>query len=370
MTKGAFVTTFYEVLKSLRLLNFRCYEQLAIDLPAEGALFVGDNAQGKTSILEAICILMRLQSPRSSKPKDFINFEAKSCGIAGEYGAHEYRFDYGQLEAQKRALQAALTLDGEVIKRNAHYLENSGLVVWIGNQDLDLIRASGEVRRRYLDFLATQLNPTYRLALKRYTRALRARNVLLKNHSNSKEELDIYTELLVQEGELIIEYRRELVELINPFVAASLAQISESNEVLSLTYEPSVSEALGEAFAKNLERDKRMGITSVGPHRDDLGIQLNDKKVKTFGSEGQQRSVAISLKLGQGELLRSQSQKKTLYLIDDVFGELDHRRRNAMLSALPEDAQKFITTTQLDWMSNDRFSQLPVHQVAGGQISI
>ena len=155
-------------------MNFRCYDQLSLELVEGGGIFVGNNAQGKTSVLEAICVLMRLQSPRSNKPQDFIQFEQSFCGVSGEFNNRDYRFAYGQLDAKKRGAIPEFRVDGEIIKKNAEYLQDSGLVVWMGNADLELIRGGGEGRRRYLDFLGVQLSPEYRLSLRRYAAGRRA----------------------------------------------------------------------------------------------------------------------------------------------------------------------------------------------------
>jgi len=275
-------------------MNFRCYDQLSLKLADGGGIFVGKNAQGKTSILEAICVLMRLQSPRSNKPQDFVQFDQNFCGVSGEYQNRDYRFAYGQLDVKKRGAIAEFRVDGDIVKKNADYLQDSGLVVWMGNADLELIRGGGEGRRRYLDFLGVQLSPEYRLSLRRYVRALKSRNALLKvkmkvaspRGDDEMSSLQAFTNILIEDGEKLSIFRRELIGWLNPFVAAAMAKISETEENLSLVYRSSIKESFREELEHSFERDSRMGITSVGPHRDEIILKVNDLKVKDFGSEG------------------------------------------------------------------------------------
>jgi DNA replication and repair protein RecF len=331
------------VLASLRLLDFRCFEQLALEVPAAGGLFVGANAQGKTSILEAVCVLVRLHSPRTHRFASLMRFGAPGFGIAGEAWGMERRIRYSPTATERRA-------DGEERPSNNSYLAAGGLLVWMGNEDLELVRGPGETRRRYLDFLGAQLDAGYRRALGRYQKALRSRNLLLKEH-RPDAELAAYTELLIVHGTELTDARQQMVAELNPLVAAAQAAVSGAAESVSLTYEPGGGLDLRQAFAMARDKERRLRQTVTGPHRDDLRLCLNGLPAAEFASEGQQRTLALALKLAQGRLLQQARQQTPIYLLDDIFGELDPARRNALMDFLPADAQKWITTTHLDWLT-------------------
>jgi len=330
------------VLASLRLLDFRCFEQLVLELPAAGGLFVGSNAQGKTSILEAVCVLVRLHSPRTHRFASLVRFGAPSFGVAGEAWGMERRIRYSPSTTERR-------VDGEERPSNNRYLADGGLLVWMGNEDLELVRGPGETRRRYLDFLGAQLDSAYRRAHGRYQRALRARNLLLKEH-RPDAELAAYTELLIVHGTELTEARQAMVAALNPLVAAAQAAVGGAAETVTLNYEPGGGLDLRQAFSMARDKERRVRQTLTGPHRDDLRLFINGLPAAEFASEGQQRTLALALKLAQGRLLQQARQQTPIYLLDDIFGELDPARRNALMDFLPAAAQKWITTTHLDWL--------------------
>ncbi len=352
------------MLRSLRLQNFRCFESLAVDLESQGVLFIGDNAQGKTSILEAVCVLMRLGSPRSKRLQPMIKFETDGFGIAGDIGDElSCQVRYGKAEKGK----ALMLIDGEEIGTQSDYLQQSGLVVWMGNEDVELVRASGGVRRHYLDFLCSQIYPAYRIALSRYRRVLKARNILLKDRGNRDSEINAYGELLVEYGDLLSSVRSKTVDDLLPRAAAAQISISETSEVLGLEYVSGSAGDMRQALETTYESERRQRQTLAGPHRDEVKVFINGMSAADYASEGQQRTIALSLKLAQGEILREQGQKMPVYLLDDIFGELDSSRRNALMAVLPKDAQKLITTTNLDWLEDD-FLDWTRYQVDTGKI--
>ena len=357
-------------LTSLRLRDFRCFQTLSCALDGGVTLFTGDNAQGKTSILEAVCVLLRLQSPRTSTGKELARFGTSGFGIAGT-------MDGQDLTHTSKGTEKKLLLNGEPARRTADYLAASGLVVWMGNADLELVSGGGEPRRRYLDFLGSQLFPDYRNALRSYEKALRQRNFLLKRDvSPAWAEIDAYTAVLVPHGQTLLLLRAALLEKLAPHAAAAHAAIRAADpgstfpEVLSLAWQP--GGAAGALAAQLLDRraeETRRRVTLCGPHRDDFQAALDGLPAGTFASEGQQRTIALSLKLAQATLLREARQQSPLLLLDDIFGELDPHRRNALMAALPADSQKLITTTHLGWLDAQ-----PLHaqryQVAHGGVHL
>ncbi len=333
------------MLSALHLSQFRCFDRLSLELNPGMTVFSGENAQGKTSILEAVCVLLRLQSPRTSSPNELIQFGKGGFAISGTWAGQKLR-----LMKEVRHRRQLYHFENE-LARSRDYLDHSGLVVWMGNQDVGLISGGGGGRRRYLDFMASQIYPEYRLALRSYETALRARNRLLKEWQASfVAQIDAYSEVLVGHGRVLIDLRQRLVEQLQGEIESAHRAISESRERLSLAYVPAVEGDLAEALAERSERDRARGTTTVGPHRDDLAIEVDDRPAARYASEGQQRTIALALKLGQLSLLRAQRERHPILLIDDVFGELDARRREALTHALPVDCQQLLTTTSLRWL--------------------
>jgi DNA replication and repair protein RecF len=326
-------------------MDFRCFSSLDLEVPEAGAILIGDNAQGKTSILEAICVLVRLHSPRTHRMATLGRIGAKGFGIAG---------NPWETERQVRHSREGLILkaDEEIRPSQSGYLDDGGLVVWMGNEDLELIRGPGEGRRRYLDFLGAQLDADYRRSWSRYRRALRAKNLLLKEGRPRDAEILSYEEILVEHGSHLMQARARLVAELQPLAAEAQCAISGKDEALTLRYLPASGEDLRESMLLARERETRLRQAVVGPHRDDLDLRLHGMPAAEFASEGQQRTLALALKLAQGKLLERRGGKLPLYLMDDIFGELDPSRRNALMNHLPPQAQKWITTTHLDWLTD------------------
>lgn len=341
-------------------MNFRCFEQVSVVLDPAGRVFVGENAQGKTSLLEAVCLLLRLQSPRARQTRQLIREGAEEFGVAGEAGGRQL-----QVRGDRKGL--SLRMEGDEVASRREYLAESGLVVWMGNEDLDLVRGGGESRRRFLDFLAMQADPGYRYHWGRYRKALAARNRYLKSYSPREGVVEAYTRILIEDGSEMIRLRKEFCERLAPAAGRNQREISGRDEVLEISYLDRSKGDLETAFAAVEESEARRGVTLAGPHRDDVRLTIEGRTAREFGSEGQQRTVALALKLAQGDLLRERTQGAPVYLIDDVFGELDPGRRNALMALLPEDAQKLITTTNLDWWHPGEL-QLETSEVKAGTV--
>ncbi|HQZ29871.1 MAG: DNA replication and repair protein RecF [Verrucomicrobiales bacterium] len=353
-------------LRTLNLNFFRCFESLRLELQPGVTLFHGNNAQGKTSILEAACVLLRLQSPRTSTLAECIQFSQKAFAIGGDLKSN----DPVELRFQYRETGRRLLVDGENQKSAGDFLRQSGLVVWMANDDLALVRAGGDGRRRFLDFMASQIFPGYRQALKAYEKALRSRNWLLKRDASPRwPEIDAYSQLLNDYGQVLTSSRRVLIEHLQPKAADSQRRISGSDETLTLTYESASggNDDLISILAGRRDEEMRKRQTVAGPHRDDLRLDLNGMPAAKFASEGQQRTVALALKLGQTNLFFEARGEAPLMLIDDVFGELDPARRNALMANWPTSSQKLITTTHLDWL-DERFDEASRFSVTGALV--
>lgn len=350
------------MLTTLRLSNFRCYSSLRWDIPAEGAVLLGSNAQGKTSLLEAICMALTLHSPRATR-----------LDRLAAHGAVQFGISLDTEEGTRRLLWRAgekLSLQVNRAERRdyAAYLADAPPVTWLGNADRALVGGSAEERRQFLDFLGAQWHPAYREALQCYRKALRSRNALLRHPRRSRAVLANYADILARHGEVLITLRRQLLTLITPHVAQHHRLISGGSEQITLTYAPCCTRPLQEELAGCIEADERAGFTTKGPHRDDFSLSIGGAPAADFASEGQQRTLATALLLAQSALLQAETGRAPILLIDDIFGELDPDRRRALLNGLPPESQIFITTTHLDWL-RDTPAPLPQLQVHNGSIS-
>jgi DNA replication and repair protein RecF len=329
------------IVQSIKLRDFRCFGSFDIEFAPGLNFIIGPNAHGKTSLLEAACIMLRLQSPRTSRLADVIQHERRGFVIDGYFGDRHLQF-YFSRERKK------LALDSVEQKSAQDYLQ-VGRVVYFSNSDIEIVRGSGETRRKFLDFILAQLEPGYRRALKDYERALRSRNLLLKNPSPRWREIAAFDEPLLATGTRLIAGRAELLRKLQPLSEAAHLEISGSQERLRLEYLPSGGEDFPAALSAAVKEDARLRQTTVGPHRDDLAFHLNDRG-SNFASEGQQRTLVLALKIAAARLLSAHFPEPPVLLLDDIFGELDPSRRGALLAALPAGSQQLITTTSIGWL--------------------
>lgn len=336
------------MLARLSLRDFRCFAALRVEFAPGVQFFTGANARGKTSILEGVCALLRLASPRSSTLAPLVRAGAENgFGLRGEYAGR-------QMEFQSGPERRRLVLDDVEQTGPAAYLRIARLV-YFGNTDLELVRGGGDGRRRFLDFLGSQIEPLYRGNLRAYEKALRSRNRLLKTVPGRRREIEAFDAPLIESGTLLTSLRRALVTALIPWAARAQGAVSgrgEDEETLALSYVPGVGEPgdFQTALRESRAEETRLRQTLVGPHRDDVSLTLDGRPAGPFASEGQQRTLALALKLAQAGLLQSVAGAPPLLLLDDIFGELDPARRNRLLSALPPDSQRLVTTTHLGWL--------------------
>lgn len=329
------------MLRSIKVRHFRCFDAFETEFAPGLNLIVGPNAQGKTSLLEAACVLLRLQSPRVTRLISVIQHERRGLVVDGYWEERHLQF-YLSPERKKLALD-------EVEQKSANEYLQIGRLVYFSNSDIDIVRGSGEGRRRFVDFIAAQRDPRYRRTLRDYERALRARNLLLKSPSPRWPEIAAFDEPLRKTGAELMASRERLLEELRPHAEAAHSAISGSKERLDLQYLPSAGEDFAAALLRAKGEDARLRQTSVGPHRDDVGLVLNERSSE-YASEGQQRTLVLSLKLAAARLLAQHFGQPPLLLLDDIFGELDQERRNALIAALPAGAQQIVTTTNIAWL--------------------
>jgi DNA replication and repair protein RecF len=332
------------LLRSLKVRHFRCFDAFEAEF-ADGLNFiVGPNARGKSSLLEAACVLLRLQSPRVTRLAPMVQHGRRGFVVDGYADERHLQFYYGK-ERKKLALDS-------VPQTTAHEYLQIGRVVWFATADIELTRGASEPRRRFLDFVCVQREPGYRTVLREYERALRSRNLLLKQPSPRWREIHAFDAPLLESGQRVIDARARLSSELQAPAASMHSAISEAKEHLHVEYLRGAGEDFAAALRVARDADARLRQTTVGPHRDDLAFSLNELSAD-HASEGQQRTLVLALKLGAAHLLAAHFAAPPLLLIDDVFGELDLRRRNALLAALPKAAQKIVTTTHLDWLGEE-----------------
>ena len=335
-------------LAHLRLRDFRNYARLDADFAPGFHLLLGENAQGKTNVLEAIYLMATLRSFRGGGGAQMIRHGQRGYFVGGNVvaqGAHEIKMFWSASERK-------LALDGQPVKKLTDYLGVLRTVVFC-TEDLQLVKGAARARRRFLDLLLAQTQPGYLPVLQRYMRAVRARNALLRQRAIDEAALDSFSQELVKLGNEIIHARRELTPKFSPLARLAYRRISNDAEELRIEYQPSVKKDFAVELAQSRSRERSYRSTLVGPHRDDLQLLLDGKSAAQFGSEGQKRTLAITLKMAQAEFLTGIRGSPPILLIDDVMGELDVKRRSGFLPLLEQarktSGQVFMTATDENW---------------------
>ena len=335
-------------LAHLRLRDFRNYARLDVDFAPGFHLFLGNNAQGKTNILEALYLIATLRSFRGVGGAQMIRHGQKGYFVGSQIVGQQLQETRMFWSAQERSLM----LNGRPVRRLTDYLGVLRTVVFC-SEDLLLIKGSSRARRRFIDLLLSQTFPTYLPLLQRYTKALRARNALLKQLVLDPAALESFSHELVSSGAEIIRLRRKLIPEFLPLVREAYRGIAQYAEEMRLEYVPNVKLDFAVQLAQSHAREKAYRSTLIGPHRDDVLFLLNDRSAAQFGSEGQKRTLAIALKMAQADYLTHLHGSPPILLVDDIMGELDARRRNGLLPLLERTrrarGQVFMTATTEHW---------------------
>lgn len=332
----------------LRLRDFRNYRRLDADFPPGFHVILGQNAQGKTNLLEAIYLLATLRSFRGVGSAQLVR-----QGQTGYFvGARLLSQAEHEIKLFWSARQRRLLLDGHPVRKLTDYLGVLRAVAFC-TEDLQLVKGTARIRRRFLDLLLSQTQPDYLPVLQRFVQALRSRNALLKQGRLDPGALEGFTVELVRTGEELIRRRHELVPRLSPLARLAYRHISHDADELQLTYTPSVKKDFAVELAQSQARERSWRTTLIGPHRDDFELRLNDLPAGPYGSEGQKRSLAIALKMAQADFLTGIHGAPPILLIDDVMGELDAARRAGLLPLLERAQQTrgqvFMTCAEENW---------------------
>lgn len=356
------------IIKSIELADYRNYDSLVLQFDKGTNILYGDNAQGKTNILEAIFVSATTKSHRGSKDREIVNFEKEESHIRTylEKEGVETRVDMHLRKNKSKGI----AIDGQKIKKAADLL---GLcnVVFFSPEDLGIIKNGPAERRRFVDMELCQLDGFYLYNLNHYNKIINQRNKLLKDmylNPDLKETLGIWDMQLVSFGSKIIERRSLFAEQLNEIIYEIHKRLSGGKEELTIIYEPDVSnEEFEKKLRGNQERDIKAKLTSVGPHRDDFSFMVGNVDIRRYGSQGQQRTAALSLKLAEIELVKKVTKENPILLLDDVLSELDSNRQNYLLNSIGE-IQTIITCTGLEEFVNHRFEIDRVYKVSEGSV--
>ena len=356
------------IIKSIELKNFRNYENLNISFDEGTNIIYGNNAQGKTNILEAAYMSGTTKSHKGSKDKDMIRFgeqEAHLRTVVVKQGK-EYQIDMHLKQSRSKGIAV-----NRVPMKKASELFGILNIVFFSPEDLNIIKNGPAERRRFLDAELCQLDKVYLADLTNYNKILNQRNKLLKDmvyRPDLSDTLPVWDMQLVETGKKIIRRRKQFVEELNEIVHGIHYKISGEKEELVLKYEPSIDDIFFEDELNRAKvRDLKLCQTSVGPHRDDMLFSIQGVDIRKFGSQGQQRTSALSLKLSEIELVKRSIHDTPVLLLDDVLSELDSNRQNYLLNNI-YDTQTMITCTGLDEFVKNRFQINRVFEVINGQV--
>ena len=370
------------IIKSLELADFRNYENLKIDFSSGTNILYGDNAQGKTNILEAIFVSATTKSHKGSKDKEIIRFGKEEAHVRTilERDNAEYRIDMHLRKNKSKGI----AIDGQKIKRASDLIGKLN-VVFFSPEDLSIIKNGPSERRRFMDIELCQLDQIYLNSLSKYNKLVVERNKVLKDlfeHPENSVLLDVQDKQLCEYGSVIIKTREKFIKDLNEIIRPIHEKLTGGKEFLSVYYEPNVT---ADEFEKKLrasrQKDSYAKQTTVGPHKDDFSFivckggnpGLTDGEsegidIRKYGSQGQQRTASLSLKLSEIEIVKKAKKENPVLLLDDVLSELDSNRQNYLLNTIG-DIQTIITCTGLDEFVNNRFSIDKLFKVTEGTVS-
>ncbi len=354
--------------ESLALKNFRNYEKLDIRFSDSINIIHGDNAQGKTNILEAIFMAATTKSHRNSKDRDIIRFGEEESHIRLNLKKRDvgHRIDMHLRKSKPKGV----AIDGIPIKRST---ELFGLIniIMFSPEDLSVIKNGPGERRRFMDMEICQLSRIYYSNLLKFNKVLDQRNNLLKQiyfKPKMESTLDVWDEQLVDVGRSIISERSNFINMINDIIMDIHSGITSDNEKIEIKYEPNVDkDSFLQVLKDKRKLDIKNSITMTGPQRDDFGVFINGNDVRVFGSQGQQRTAALSLKMAEIQLVKRIINDDPILLLDDVMSELDEKRRNALLENI-SDIQTLITCTGYDDFIRQRINVDKVYKISNGKI--
>ena len=355
-------------IKNLKLKNYRNYSFLNLDLVNGINIIYGDNAQGKTNILEAIYMSSTTKSYKQAKDKEIIKFGEEEAHIKTIYIKKEKE---NTIDIHiKNNKNKGIAVNGKKINKISDFFGLTNAIIF-APENLYIIKEGPNLRRKFLDFYISQIDKIYINNLSNYNKILNQRNILLKNivyNKSDKNELEIWDKQLILYGKLIIKKRKEIIEELKKEIYEKHLFISSNTEKLITEYEYNVDEKDFENKLKdNIEQDIKYQTTQIGPHRDDIKFIINDVDIRKYGSQGQQRTAALSLKLAELSSIKKIKQDNPVLLLDDVFSELDLIRQKLLVEYI-KDIQVIITVTGLTKELIEELKPQKMYQIKNAQI--
>ncbi|MDY0382679.1 MAG: DNA replication/repair protein RecF [Atribacterota bacterium] len=373
----------------IKLIHFRNFLEVSLDFDDSLNIFIGDNAQGKTNIIESIYTLLRGSSYRTKDEYNLINWHEKQSYLLGEAEKEREHFQINILLQNIDKLDLLTKRIKKIIKVNKKYQRRAWLKekfypVIFTPEDLQIIKSTPSIRRKFLDEIIINLTPVYEQYIKNYNRVLYQRNVLLKTERNKNsidKHLSIWDKKIVELGTLIIRHRIKVLQLINKKVKDIHQLLTKNKETLKLKYNSNVLTSFTEdkqeievmfqeILENNKEKDYRLKMTTVGPHRDDYSIMSNSVNLGIYGSQGQQRTAVLALKIAELEMIKEKDQEYPPLLLDDVLSELDSYRKLFLIQLIKErPLQTFITSIDLhDLTQYDFVKHSKIFKVKNGMV--
>lgn len=363
----------------IELQNYRNYGALSLNSFGSVNLIIGRNAQGKTNLLEAMFVLALTKSHRTGKDKELISFGSDFAMVSAEV---EKKYGTVKLELRLTSQGKKARLNGLEQRKLSDFIGALNVVMF-APEDLEIVKGTPGIRRRFLDMEIGQVQPSYLFHLQQYQKVLLQRNNLLKQSWGAGPELgtmlEIWNEQLVEHGVKIIKKRKQFIRKLQKWAEYIHGGITGGGETLKLTYQPSFGEAdeedeavLIEQFMIKLSQMKdqeiRRGMTLCGPHRDDMSFFINGNEAQVYGSQGQQRTTALSLKLAEIELIHEEIGEYPILLLDDVLSELDPYRQTQLIETFQSKVQTFITATGIESINASRLQNASIFHVQEGQV--
>ncbi len=374
-------------LQHLHLQNFRNYSSQSVAFTAPKTILLGDNAQGKSNLLEAVELLATLKSHRTSRDRDLV----KETEATGHIKA-QLQKDLGLSELNlvlRNGGRRAAIINGEVLKRQQDFLGNLNAVQF-SSLDIDLVRGGPGGRRIWIDTLLTQLEPVYAYILQQYNQVLKQRNAFIKQQTAddtdksaassqiASDQIAIWDAQLATAGTRVIRRRSRVLNRLIPIAQSWHQSISGDTEKLVIEYQPNVPltednpATIQQAFLEKIQSravaEYHQRTSLVGPHRDDIDFAINQTPARQYGSQGQQRTLVLSLKLAELELIEAVIGEPPLLLLDDVLAELDLKRQNQLLETIQDRFQTLITTTHLGAFDSQWLKESQILTVSGGAL--
>lgn len=367
-------------LNEISLQHYRNYQEVTLNFPKKLNIFLGENAQGKTNLLESIYVLAMTRSHRTSNEKELIHWDTSTAKVSGI------------IEKKTGNVPLEIQISTKGRKTKVNHIEQKRLSSYIGQlnvilfapEDLSLVKGSPQLRRKFIDMELGQVNPIYLYDLVQYQSVLKQRNHYLKQLAEKKQSdliyLDILTEQLVEFGSKVLLARLEFVKKLEHWANLLHKKISHEKETLSIDYFSSIpldknafslemiQQQFHQTLLENRTRELFKANTFLGPHRDDLLFNVNGQNVQTYGSQGQQRTTALSIKLAEIDLMYAETGEYPVLLLDDVMSELDNERQLHLLETIEGKVQTFLTTTSLDHLTNKLTVEPDIFYVQQGEI--